>query len=247
MKAIEDNSGDDSGYEGLDSEGVADTSDTHGDDVVLVANTPNRRTRAAPFFHEIVPGWRHRARAFDLAPPFIKQPLDLRDASDELTRTVDAKDHLPSMVHLCAEEQCGGSSCVQRAVSSEAAEADEFNLGHEEDRTRGSGHGRVEQDSGPGREGDSYHIEGEDQDASRFAEDGSGSNDESSKRSREDEKNTAGRRNEKTRSSSARAQSHEPCDDDNSDQGPSKFFSRRRIRPVRGRVELRARLLARSG
>ena len=52
------------------------------------------------------------------------------------------------MVHLCAEEQCGGSSCVQRAVSSEAAEADEHNLGHEEGRTRGSGNGKVEHDSG---------------------------------------------------------------------------------------------------
>ena len=55
-KAIEDNSGDDSGYEGLDSEGVVDTSDTDEDDVVLVANTPNCRTRAAPFFHEFVSG-----------------------------------------------------------------------------------------------------------------------------------------------------------------------------------------------
>ena len=111
-KAVEDNSGDDSGYEGLDSEGVVDTSDTDEDEVVLVANTPNRRTRAAPFFHEVVPGWRHRARAFDLAPPFAKQSFDLRDASHELTRTADAKNHLSSMVHLCAEEQCGSSSCV---------------------------------------------------------------------------------------------------------------------------------------
>ena len=51
-------------------DGVVDTSDSDEDEVVSVANTPNRRTRAAPFFHEVVPGGRHRARAFDLAPPF---------------------------------------------------------------------------------------------------------------------------------------------------------------------------------
>ena len=55
-KCLDFSSGDDSGYEGLDSEGVVDTSESDDNDEIVITNTPGRRVRAAPFYKEVLPG-----------------------------------------------------------------------------------------------------------------------------------------------------------------------------------------------
>jgi len=141
-------------------EEMFDFSDISDDDhltsefLTHVANNQklNPRSRAAPFFDELAPGWRARAR--DLAPPYA------RNALESLHKADMAEGDVSGMGTDCVEDDVGGIFNRKRKTWKTRRQEIRVPVDDEQSRTDGEGPQGVGDDSGDAGEGDSYLTAG---------------------------------------------------------------------------------------
>jgi hypothetical protein len=159
-----------------DSENDADIepldSDSSGDECAecesaflmnMLHNKPNARTRAAPFFSELLPGWRARAR--ELAPPYKRRDEDGLDKIPVKARM--EKHDIQRMDASSDDDGRGVGSMRSRASTDETRRKANVDLAHEKGRTDRGRKARVGDDSDSSSEGDGSDVEGTDKERSR--------------------------------------------------------------------------------